>query len=238
LDERLISTEQDKMEPKSNKPKIKVTKNGPYLVSGSVPLTRQTIGIDSAGHSREWRVSKEYPLQANYALCRCGQTKNSPFCDGAHLKTNFDGTETAGREPYLDQADRTEGPALDLTDAESLCAAARFCDRAGGIWRLVKKSNDPEARRLAIEEARNCPSGRLVVWDKNGKSIEPEFEPSIVIAEDPQEDMSGPIWVRGGIPIESADGSIYEVRNRVALCRCGKSANKPFCDGSHCKSQS
>ena len=39
--------------------------------------------------------------------------------------------------------------------------------------------------------------------------------------------------VRGGIQIESADGFKYEVRNRVTLCRCGKSQNKPFCDGTH-----
>ena len=44
---------------------------------------------------------------------------------------------------------------------------------------------------------------------------------------------NGPYWVRGGIPIESADGSTYEVRARMALCRCGHSRNKPFCDGSH-----
>ncbi|UCF09264.1 MAG: CDGSH iron-sulfur domain-containing protein, partial [Thermoplasmata archaeon] len=43
----------------------------------------------------------------------------------------------------------------------------------------------------------------------------------------------GPIWVRGRIPIESADGHIYEIRNRVTLCRCGWSSNKPFCDSSH-----
>jgi CDGSH-type Zn-finger protein len=45
--------------------------------------------------------------------------------------------------------------------------------------------------------------------------------------------VSGPIWVRGGIEIESAEGHAYQVRNRVTLCRCGKSQNKPFCDGSH-----
>jgi CDGSH-type Zn-finger protein len=39
--------------------------------------------------------------------------------------------------------------------------------------------------------------------------------------------------VRGGIPIESANGKTYAVRNRVTLCRCGQSANKPLCDGSH-----
>ncbi|MEO5901562.1 MAG: CDGSH iron-sulfur domain-containing protein [Ilumatobacteraceae bacterium] len=45
--------------------------------------------------------------------------------------------------------------------------------------------------------------------------------------------MAGPIWVRGGIPISSSDGRAYEVRNRVTLCRCGASTNKPFCDASH-----
>ena len=42
----------------------------------------------------------------------------------------------------------------------------------------------------------------------------------------------GPV-VRGGIPITAADGFQYELRNRVALCRCGASQNKPFCDGTH-----
>ena len=35
------------------------------------------------------------------------------------------------------------------------------------------------------------------------------------------------------LAIESAGGTEYEVRNRVTLCRCGRSRNKPFCDGSH-----
>jgi CDGSH-type Zn-finger protein len=39
--------------------------------------------------------------------------------------------------------------------------------------------------------------------------------------------------VLGGIPVETVDGFTYEVRNRQLLCRCGASANKPFCDGSH-----
>jgi CDGSH-type Zn-finger protein len=61
----------------------------------------------------------------------------------------------------------------------------------------------------------------------------PEFEPSIVLVDDPHKGVSGPIWVRGRIIIEAADGTTYEVRNRVTLCRYGKSMNKPFCDGSH-----
>jgi CDGSH-type Zn-finger protein len=214
--------------------KVKVLKDGPYLVTGGVPLVEDTVVVDEDGDPVEYHRTKEYPLQLSYALCRCGRTKNPPFCDGAHANPKWDGTERARREPYLEQAERFEGPELDLTDAESLCAGARFCHRMGGTWNLAVNSDDPEAKRLAIEEAGDCPSGRLVVWDKAaGKEIEPDLEPSIGLIEDQQAGVSGPIWVRGGIPIEAADGNVYEVRNRVTLCRCGRSENMPFCDGSH-----
>ncbi|MGA8623090.1 MAG: CDGSH iron-sulfur domain-containing protein [Candidatus Sulfotelmatobacter sp.] len=41
------------------------------------------------------------------------------------------------------------------------------------------------------------------------------------------------MWVRGGIALVGADGQAYEIRNRMTLCRCGKSENKPFCNGAH-----
>jgi len=213
---------------------IKVTKNGPYLVSGKLPISEQIIIVNKEGIPVEWRSGKKYPLQEKCGLCRCGQSKNKPFCDGTHTKTGFDGTESASSEPYLKQAKIIQGPTLKLTDAVDLCASARFCHRAGEIWNLVPKSDDPDAKRVAIEEAGDCPSGRLVIWDKKtGETIEPKLEKSIGLIEDPQMMCSGPIWVRGGIPIRSADIKIYEVRNRVTLCRCGKSSNKPFCDSSH-----
>jgi CDGSH-type Zn-finger protein len=221
------------MEPK-NVQKIKVSKNGPYLVSGRIPIRKQVITPDSEGTPVEWRAGTKYPPQGKCALCRCGQSKNKPFCDGTHVKVGFDGTETAGQEAYLNKPKEIDGPALKLTDVEELCASARFCHRAGGIWNLVLKSGDPEAKRIAIEEACDCPSGRLLVRDKNtNKIVEPDFENSIGLIEDPAVGVSGPIWVRGGIPVESADGKTYRVRNRVTLCRCGKSSNKPFCDSSH-----
>jgi CDGSH-type Zn-finger protein len=216
-----------------DKLKIQVSKNGPYLISGGIPLSEQVIGTDAEGYSCEWHQGKVFPLKENYALCRCGGSRNKPFCDGTHVKVNFDGTETAGREPYIDQAEEINGPELKLTDAKELCSYARFCDRADGIWILTENSDNPEAKETAIEEGGNCPSGRLVLWDKQDNAIEPEFEPSLGLVEDPQEGVAGPIWVRGGIPIDSANGIAYEVRNRVTLCRCGKSSNKPFCDTSH-----
>jgi CDGSH-type Zn-finger protein len=220
--------------PSSNaERKIVITPNGPYLVSGSVPLAEQAICTDAEGQCHGWREGQEYPVQERVALCRCGQSQHKPFCDGTHRTAHFDGAETASREPYAERATETQGSDLKLTDVEELCAGARFCHRAGGTWALTVRSRSPEARQAAIEEACECPSGRLVACEKDGTPIEPQFEPSIGLVEDVQAGVQGPLWVRGGIPVESADGTCYEVRNRVTLCRCGKSANKPFCDGSH-----
>ena len=217
------------------KHKVKVTKDGPYIVSGGVPLSEQIMCIDADNQCHGWKEGKKYPMQETYALCRCGHSQNKPFCDGTHAKLHFNGTEVAANTPYLEQAMETNGPNLKLTDAEEFCASARFCHRAGGTWNLTAQSDNPKARQTAIEEAAECPSGRLIAWDKDSNSLEPHYEPSIGLVQDTQAGKMGPLWVRGGIPIESADGKTYEVRNKVTLCRCGKSSNKPFCDGSHLK---
>ncbi len=221
--------------PKSGalRPGIKVTKDGPYLVSGSVPIREQVIEVDEKGEAVRWAAGREYQPKKSCSLCRCGKSETKPYCDGAHALAGFDGTETAGDEAYLDKPERFKGPQLKLDDVEPLCASARFCMRGAGIWQLVLRSGRPGNREQAIQQASSCPAGRLVVSEPDGTAIEPEFEPSIGVVEDPQEGVSGPLWVRGGIPVESADGRVYRVRNRVTLCRCGKSKNKPFCDGSH-----
>jgi CDGSH-type Zn-finger protein len=214
--------------------KITVRKNGPYVITGRVPLIQEEICNDDAGYCRTWREVKRFPVQEQYALCRCGQSKNKPFCDGKHAKIHFNGAETAGNEPYLRHPSVISGPELELDDYEGLCVHARFCMRAGGIWNLTEKSGIPGAKETAIDEACNCPSGRLVIHDrKTGKHIEPHLEKSIVVIGYPARGEHGPLWVRGGIPVVSSDGKPYTVRNRLTLCRCGKSGNKPFCDGSH-----
>jgi CDGSH-type Zn-finger protein len=214
--------------------KVTVTKNGPYLVEGGVPLAHQHIVTNAEGESLEWREGEKLPLAQKYALCRCGGSGTKPFCDGSHQRNGFDGTETASREPYESQAGRIEGPTMLLDDAESLCAYARFCDPHGKVWNLVEKTAEPQAAKLVVNEAGHCPGGRLVARDRaSGKAIEPHLERSIGLVQDTALGISGPIWVRGGIPVVAADGSTYEVRNRVTLCRCGASSNKPFCDGSH-----
>ena len=213
---------------------ITVLKDGPYLVSGSIPLAFQIIGVDGAGESIEWVEGDKLQISAQYALCRCGASSTKPFCDGTHAKIGFDGTETASREPIMKQAEVLDGPTMQLADAEVLCAFARFCDPNGRVWNQVARTDDPEVRAQFIRQVGDCASGRLIAIDKEtGQPIEPELPQSIGVVEDPALKCSGPLWVRGGIRLIGADGHTYEIRNRMTLCRCGRSENKPFCNGAH-----
>ncbi len=217
--------------------RISVKKNGAYHVEGGVPLTRQEIVPNDDGESWEWREVERLEPGETYDLCRCGKSGAQPLCDDTCTRIGFDGTETATDTPYLDQAQRLSGPELDLTDAVRFCSTARFCDAKGSIWWLAQQPG-PEARALVEREAARCPSGRLVAWvraqgGQAAGALEPTLEPSIALVEDPQQGVSGPVAVRGGIPVKSSEGHTYEVRNRMTLCRCGASRNKPFCDGSH-----
>jgi uncharacterized Fe-S cluster protein YjdI len=146
----------------------------------------------------------------------------------------FDGTETASRKKYLDQAEAAGGKDIALLDVKSLCARARFCHQAGGAWEMVYNQKDAQTIKQAEKIAGQCPTGRLVIWDKKKTApVEPAFEPAISLIEDPEKGVSRGIWLKGGVALESAGGKERETRNRVVLCRCGQSGNKPYCDGTH-----
>ena len=131
---------------KKKEMRIEIIKDGPYRVTGGLPLYEQVIVTDEACHTRELIDIKEYPLKESYILCWCGASKNKPFCDGTHREIGFDGTETASRKPYIEKAEVFEGSDLKLTDAHEFCDHFRFCLRSGGIRSLIQKSDDPEAR--------------------------------------------------------------------------------------------
>lgn len=211
---------------------IKVTKDGPYLVFGDCKLTQKIMLADENGICIEYAQGKVFEIKGSpYALCRCGKSKTPPFCDGSH-KEGFCGKETASFEPVLKNAIKYEGPNLTLMDNEALCSYARFCDAYGTIWSLIYQGS-ADSDFKTINEANMCPSGRLMIFDKQGNPIEEHLEPEISILEDDGLKISGPLWVQGSIRVESADAKSYEVRNRQTLCRCGKSKNKPFCDSTH-----
>ena len=213
--------------------KVKIMENGPYIVTGNVPLYKNVMKSDENGHAIKFEEKEKVAHSSKYSLCRCGKSNNIPFCDGNHKHSDFNGEEVASKNIYKEKARIFETDKLKLIDAIELCDHSRFCLRKKGIRNLIKKGN-PESIAIAKKEASLCPSGRLLLWDKEKKiSTEKIFPKEIVLIYDSEKNCEGPIWLKGGIPLESSDGELYEIRNRITLCRCGKSKNKPFCDGNH-----
>lgn len=199
-------------------PSVSVTENGPYMVEGLSEL------IDARGED----VSKD----GKVFLCRCGQSSNKPFCDGTHKKVGFDGSETADRGPIAGRQDSYEAEEVTILDDRGVCAHAGECtDRLPSVWKLRSEPwIDPDG--APAEEIKSvvprCPSGALQ-YTEPGSPEPVEQAQSLAI----HASVNGPYHLRGGIPVHSADGEPYEVRNRQTLCRCGRSSNKPFCDGTH-----
>lgn len=204
--------------------RIEINENGPYKVTGAA-LLRMRKALNDAGEPVDWERRDPIDADAEYWLCRCGGSGNKPFCDGTHNSNGFDGTETADRGPTADRRKAFGGETIVLTDDESLCEHASFCVAGeGSAWRAARKGD----RERVLHDVACCPSGRLEAHEPGGsEAIEPELPTEVAVVD------HGPLWARGGIPVVAADGHAYEVRNRVTLCRCGASKNKPFCDGSH-----
>jgi CDGSH-type Zn-finger protein len=215
--------------------KITILAKGPYLIQGQPPLKQLFIMPDKDGESWTYKAGKSFSTDNQpTALCRCGGSKNQPYCDGSHATHDWNPELTAPENAsMIEGAESIEGPRITLTDNEKYCAFARFCDGKGRVWNLAEV-DDQQAREYVIYEANHCPAGRLSAWDpKSGKPFEPQWPITLGLVEDPAIRSSAGIFVIGGIPISKEDGTTYEVRNRVALCRCGQSSNKPFCDGTH-----
>ena len=125
---------------------------------------------------------------------------------------------------------RYEGNGISVSFEPRRCIHAGECvrglpqvfDPEGRPWVNLDGADD-DAVALAVE---GCPSGALSYErsDRPGESL-PERN-SIRVRP------RGPLYVRGDIELTLADGEVLRGA-RMALCRCGGSGNKPFCDGSH-----
>jgi uncharacterized Fe-S cluster protein YjdI/CDGSH-type Zn-finger protein len=133
---------------------------------------------------------------------------------------------------------RERGPRRDYANdvievrwEPKLCIHARTCVRRLGEvfdpkrrpWVDVDGANPDEIAATVL----TCPSGALHFRRLDGGAQEEPPETTVAPM------TNGPLFVRGRIRIVDVDGTLIREDTRVALCRCGASANKPFCDGSH-----
>ena len=207
--------------------KITVTENGPYQVTGGVPLVRQRVMASAVGEPIASHITELLETQEEAWLCRCGQSANKPYCDGSHRRVAFVGTETAARDGYAERAATMQGQGLVVRDDRAICEHAGFCsNKLTNVWKLASVEGDALGRAALTGMIERCPSGALT-YSVDGVDVEPDRPVQIAVNAD------GPLAVTGRVQVVGDDGEPYELRNRMTLCRCGASANKPFCDGSH-----
>ena len=203
------------------KPKIACLPNGPYyLINDPSPRPVATLRSPSG---------EGYSTVHGVALCRCGGSRNKPFCDGTHGTNGFGDAKTADsannrRTAYV-------GKSITIFDNRALCAHSGIC--TDGLKEVFREEGQPwiDADAAAVEKIvaiiERCPSGALSYAIDGQEAAPPERVPSVTVTKD------GPYAVAGGVELAGVafgDGASIE---HYTLCRCGASANKPFCDGSH-----
>jgi hypothetical protein len=93
---------------------------------------------------------------------------------------------------------------------------------------MVRHSESTDVLSQMIAMIERCPSGALTYhFDGSERDNEPDLPTRVAVIPD------GPLLVTGGVTVVGSNGEAIETRQRVTLCRCGGSQNKPLCDGTH-----
>jgi len=203
------------------KPKIACVPNGPYYLLNDpepapVPNLRRASG-DPCITAR------------GVALCRCGGSKNKPFCDGTHSAIGFSDRNTA--DPGKDKRKSHAGKRITILDNRALCSHVGYCtDSLKSVFRM-KVEPWIDADGAGVEEIiatiRKCPSGALGYAIDGVEAAPPSRPPTVTVTD------NGPYAVTGGIELMGVKFGQGASAEHYTLCRCGASKNKPFCDGSH-----
>jgi CDGSH-type Zn-finger protein/uncharacterized Fe-S cluster protein YjdI len=112
-----------------------------------------------------------------------------------------------------------------------LCIHVGECSRAEGELFVGGRKPWCQPNLVSIDEVvevvERCPTGALVYRRADGKAEKVSDRNTVVVSN------NGPLYLRGELEIEGAGDDMPGVRFRAALCRCGESKNKPYCDNSH-----
>lgn len=162
-------------------------------------------------------------------LCRCGASSNKPFCDGAHMTAGFTDEKSEDRQP--DRRATYAGKRITIHDNRGICSHAGFC--TGGLPAVFRPGTepwiDPDGADVesVIRTIEKCPSGALSYTIDDVEHRDREVDPEVRVTK------NGPYRVQGGVELAGHEWGEGASREHYALCRCGKSGNKPLCDGSH-----
>lgn len=199
----------------SKEMKILSQKNAPYVVlNGEVINTSQ---------------GNEITIDNPSVLCRCGQSKNKPFCDKSHIKAGFRSHKLEGRQP--DKVDRYVGKKITILDNRGVCSHRGHCtNNLPQVFRQKEEPwIDPEAADVKeiIRVIKMCPSGALAYEIDNEQYTDWNEEEEITLLK------NGPAEVKGNLTFFDEEKNSPQTPDHYTLCRCGGSKNKPFCDGTH-----
>jgi CDGSH-type Zn-finger protein len=223
---------------KTTKGKITIKPWGPYKVEGPIPLVRKIQVVSEFGEPLNWQKTADLKSEGPYELCRCGHSREKPFCDATHCDIDFEGTETARTDTFVERQKVDErGKGIVVKSDHSLCMNSGFCgNRNTNIRKMVPGTEEPAVRAEIMAMIDRCPSGTYSYSiTRDGADIEADLPVQIAVTDEVTSEgvIEGPLWVTGYIEVERADKKLFETRNRVTLCNCGESCNKPLCDGTH-----
>jgi len=201
------------------KPTIKPRENGSLRVDGLTTL------IDATGG----RIPTENHGKGNIALCCCGHSTSKPFCDGTHKKTDFRSSRLTDDEG--DFRSNYVGDGIVVHDNRGICAHSGYCtDQLPEVFKAGEEpwiDADGAPPERVAEQTRRCPSGALS-HSRDGTEHRDQERPATIKVT-----ASGPYFVTGGVELLTSRWGAGASREHYALCRCGHSKNKPFCDGTH-----
>jgi uncharacterized Fe-S cluster protein YjdI len=117
----------------------------------------------------------------------------------------------------------------------NLCIHSKIC------WTELREVFDPFIKpwikpeaaptERIIAQIRKCPSGALSYYMNRDAEPGDKIEIDAETIVEPTKD--GPLMIYGNVTIKDSHGTLTKKSNATALCRCGASGNKPYCDGSH-----
>ncbi|PQB03754.1 (4Fe-4S)-binding protein [Aureitalea marina] len=116
-----------------------------------------------------------------------------------------------------------------------LCFHAKECVKGlPGVFNPDRKpwiQVDQATTEALMATIDKCPSGALSYYKTADGPPQSETQPESALTVEIMD--PGPALIKGKIQLTQADGSVEEKDGITAICRCGKTGNSPFCDGSH-----